>query len=98
MRKTSFYDLWEMSGESNPQPLEQDIANTRSTTIYSKAKPDFWEKLSELSNADPKGLGELLGVDTDQVATWHSKIKQIAGESERAAAEREQDSMIQTGV
>ena len=50
-----------------------------------------------MANGDPKGLGELLGVDATHVATWPSKIKQISGETERAAAEREQDTMVPTG-
>lgn len=79
------------------KPLQQDTGDTKSTAVYLKQDPEFWEKFSDLANADPEGLGELLGVDANQVAAWYGKIRQVSHTADQTKAEKETDSMLPTG-
>lgn len=80
------------------QPLLQDVADTRATSMYSKSNDRFWQELCNLANADPEGLGSMLGVDANIVSTWYGKIQQVAKAAKRANAELNQDTMVKTGV
>lgn len=96
MKKT-FAELWDIIREEEHQSLQQDDYTSKASTVYSKQPPEFWDSLSDLSNHDPHGLGELLGVDAEIIATWYSKIKSAQEQNERATSEKKKTEMLPTG-
>lgn len=101
MRKSSFAELWEIVSAADTaedmQPLQQDIAHSGLTTMYAKQRPEFWQNLVQLANNDAKGLGEMLNVSPEIVATWKRKIEQIATASNQNSNENPIGSTIKTG-
>lgn len=84
--------------DENMRPLMKDDGSTKSSLVYLKQDTEFWEKLGNLANSDPEGIGELLGVDSNQVSTWYGKIKQVADEAKRVKQEKDEDQSLSTGV
>ena len=72
--------------------------DSNSGSVYVKQDPEFWNKLAELANGDAEGLARVLGIDAQQVASWHNRIKQAAQEAEQGTAEKQQTKMLPTGV
>lgn len=99
--ESSFASLWEAVTHRNEKlprsPLHHEISDTRATTVYNKLPDQFWKQLSDIANADPNGLGELLGIEPADVAKWHGKLKLASSSAKRAKMEKNQDTMIPTG-
>ncbi len=95
----NFADLFErVTSNTDLDPLQDAGDDGRSGSVYVGQNPEFWDQLATLANGNPEGLADFLGVNSDQVRTWHAKIEQAASEAKMQTSEKQQTQMTPTGV
>ncbi len=95
----NFATLYErVTSNTDMDPLQDAGGEEKSGSVYANQNPEFWNQLAILANSNPEGLADFLGVNSDQVRTWHAKIEQAASETKLQTSEKQQAQMLPTGA
>lgn len=89
---SSFQSLWEAVTRSSVSK------ENRAVDTYLKHDDSFWKTLMQLSNHNPEGLADILGINPANVALWHRKIAEVSQQAGRIKEEKIKGKMLPTGL